>query len=95
MQFEKPKAFIDLEEYRHLKDRVNGMDTDEYVVAAKKVIAALLNNRGDMSATGDALLSQGVVFSIAYGSTSMQYKSIGVHHDSISISLIEKNKQDG
>lgn len=92
MQFDKPKVTIDLEEYQHLKDRVNGMDNDVYVVAAKKVIAALLNHGGNMSAAGDALLSQGVVFSIAYGSTSMQYKTIGVHHDSISISLIEKNK---
>jgi len=94
MQFEKPKVTIDLEEYQHLKDRVNGIDADQYVVAAKKVIAALLTHNGNSRAISALLASQGVMFSVSVGNTSMHLSSpIGVHYESISISIIDDTKK--
>lgn len=91
MQFDKPKVTIDLEEYKYLKDRVNGIDNDEYVVAAKKVIAALLMHRSDMHKAYDTLYKEGIIFSVAINSTSTHW-SEGISPDQISIALIDKTK---
>jgi len=88
MQFDKPKVTIDLDEYQHLKDRIHGMDTDGYVVAAKKIIAALLTCKGEFSKVHEYLNKEGVMFSIASNNRSVY----GIHYDDVSISLIDKNK---
>lgn len=54
MNFDKPKVTIDLEEYQHLKDRVNSIDANEMLMAAKEVIGAL--------ATNNTLLGKVLVF---------------------------------
>jgi hypothetical protein len=89
MSFDKPKVIIDLDEYQHLKNRIHGMDTDAYVVSAKKIIAALLTCKFDLPKVNDYLNKEGIIFNI----TSSFTKSVdGVHYDDISIALIDKSK---
>ncbi len=92
MGFDKPKVTIDLEEYQELKDKVNGMNRDEYVLAAKKVIAALLTYNLDVTKTNDKLYRQGIIFNVTSNSATSEV--YGIDPDQICISLIDKiNKQ--
>jgi len=93
MNFDKPKVTIDLDEYQHLKDRINGMDKDEDVIAAKKVIATLLTCNNDIRRTSEVLAREGIIFSLTHNSKTSLWTSprMGITADDISISLIDKN----
>jgi len=86
MNFDKPKVTIDLEEYQHLKDRVDGMNADEYVMAAKKVLAALISSRFDIKQARDNLKKENILFAVTnQGSRMIEH----VGPDDIVISIIK------
>lgn len=91
MNFDKPKVTIDLEEYQHLKDRVNGMNADEYVVAAKKVLAAFISSRFDINNARDRLKKENILFAVINRSViNCGSRTIDdVMPDDISISIIK------
>lgn len=91
MNFDKPKVTIDLEEYQYLKDRVVGMDSDAYVIAAKKVVAAVLNSKSNLSTVYEYLSREGIMFSIVNHASASAFQH-GIHYNQISISLIDKTK---
>lgn len=64
MQFDKPKVTIDLEEYQHLKDRVYGMDTDEMLLAAKEIIAALAMGNNYLGQAMEYLKEKNIAFTV-------------------------------
>jgi hypothetical protein len=86
--FDKPKMIIDFDEYLQLKKDADSFTSDEYVIAAKKVVAAVLQNRLDIQKVNSVLFSQGIRFSItSYGTTA---RDIGLTHEDIKIELIKK-----
>lgn len=60
MLFDKPKVFIDLEEYTALKEEAAGVTGNEFVVMAKKVMASFLNNRFNIEAANRELKKEGI-----------------------------------
>lgn len=91
MNFDKAKVTIDLEEYQHLKDIVAGMNADEYVVAAKKVVAAILNSKSNLITVYEYLSKEGIILSIINHASATEFRS-NIHYSQISISLIDKSK---
>jgi hypothetical protein len=86
--FDKPKTIIDLDEYLQLKKDAELFTVNEYVVAAKKVAASILQNRLDLHKVNQELLKEGIKFTISsYGSSA---RDIGITHEDIKIELIKK-----
>lgn len=65
MAYDKPKITIDLDEYNDLKKREQDFNSDEYVVAAKKVIAAFITARFNFNQTAELLKRDGIKFVVS------------------------------
>ena len=64
MTRDKPKVTIDLEEYNELIQLKSAQSSDEKVITAKIVIAAILNNRTDTRGTVEELKRLGIDFGV-------------------------------
>lgn len=64
MGYDKPKVTIDLEEYQDLLKIRDGFNSDEYVIAAKKVVASMLNGRGNVNEIHFVLKKENILFSV-------------------------------
>lgn len=86
--YNTPKVTIDLKEYNDLIAARDGLSADEYVVAAKKIVAAMLNRKGDAATVLSDLKKDGILFTV-----STPPSATSVRPDDIHISKIKANQQ--
>jgi len=87
MQFDKPKVTIDLQEYHYLKQKAEEVDTNEMLLASKKIIGALLINGGLTGRTLEYIHKEKIVLTTSH---ELQYGLF--EPDYIKIGLIKESK---
>jgi hypothetical protein len=85
--YDKPKVFIDLEEYNELKQKISEYNADDQINMAKEVTLAVLQSRGNPEEVRRYLATRGIEFATSFNPTTE--KPMGEIH----FRRIEKKKQ--